>query len=65
MRRGAGLRPTCPPLTRRTPSPVISSHTTAIPKDWGSSADEILRDWGFSADEVADLHHSGAVASAG
>jgi alpha-methylacyl-CoA racemase len=30
----------------------------------GEHTDAILKDWGFSADQIADLHRSGAVASA-
>jgi alpha-methylacyl-CoA racemase len=30
----------------------------------GEHTEAILKDWGFSADEIADLHRSGAVASA-
>jgi alpha-methylacyl-CoA racemase len=49
------------------PAPRFVGTPTRVqrpPARVGEHTEAILKDWGFSADEIADLHRSGAVASA-
>src|SRR5690348_12003680 len=49
------------------PAPRFLGTPTGVqrpPARVGEHTDQILRDWGFSAGEIAELHRSGAVASA-
>jgi alpha-methylacyl-CoA racemase len=54
-------------IAQPAPAPRFLGTPTRVqrpPARVGEHTEAILRDWGFSADEIADLHRSGAVASA-
>jgi alpha-methylacyl-CoA racemase len=54
-------------IPQPAPAPRFLGTPTGVqrpPARVGEHTDQILRDWGFSAGEIAELHRSGAVASA-
>jgi alpha-methylacyl-CoA racemase len=54
-------------IAQPAPAPRFLGTPTRVqrpPARVGEHTEAILKDWGFSADEIADLHRSGAVASA-
>jgi alpha-methylacyl-CoA racemase len=54
-------------IAQPAPAPRFLRTPTRVqrpPARVGEHTEAILKDWGFSADEIADLHRSGAVASA-
>jgi alpha-methylacyl-CoA racemase len=54
-------------IAQPAPAPRFLGTPTRVqrpPARVGEHTEAILKDWGFSADQIADLHRSGAVASA-